>query len=501
MKTFSYLLWLIWLVVAGGCHSPRTNAGTLVVALEANPTNFDPRFARDIYSDNVNKLVYDGLFRVDRSGRPVPRLVAAYTAETPVSWHMLLRPGVRFHDGTPLTARDVARTFEIILDPDSVSPLRGTFDNIESIEVLGDYEFRFRLKQARASFLSDLTIGIPPAHVAPDTLKRTPVGTGPYRLAGYIPSEKVVLEAVEEGGNWPPPAMRRVVMQVIPNETSRVLGLLHGSVDLAINNITPLYARHLGDKGFQVVTGPGANYTYLAFNLRDPVLKDPRVRQAFAHAIDRDRLVHYRLRGMASVATGYLPGFHWAWRQPSVTYGFDPDRARSLLGEAGYPGGIEVEWKTSTNKEALRNIEVMQESLAAVGIRVKVKSYEWAALFDQIVRGDFQVFTLSWVAIADPDMMYSIFHSRETPDRGGKNRGYYSSPEVDRLLEDARTEIDPERRAGLYGEVQEITARDLPYVPLFWRDNIAVAQPGIRGVEPDPAASFWMIENIRKEAR
>ncbi len=490
------LLICLLAVPLAACGVRRPPATELVVALEANPNNFDPRFARDIYSDNVNKLVYDGLVRTGRTGEVIPRLAESWTAENPAAWRFILREGVTFHDGRPFTARDVAYTFDSIRAADSLSPLRGTFEVIDRTEVISDREIRFVLKRPSAPFLSDLTVGIVPEGSVTETLRGKPVGTGPYRFVEYVPSERVHLEA--SGMNWPEPGVKTVTLPVVPNETSRVLGLLHGSIDVAVNNITPLYADYLRRHGFAVLSEPGTNYTYLAFNLRDPALSKLAVRQAFAHAIRRDRLVKYRLRGMATVATGYLPPFHWAYRRPEADYGFDPEKARRLLAEAGYPGGLDVEWKTSTNKEALRNIEVMREDLEQAGIRVMVKSYEWATLFEQIVKGQFQVFTLSWVGIADPDMMYPVFHSRETPENGGRNRGYYSSPEVDRLLEAARAETDAARRGELYGEVQEITARDLPYVPLFWRDNIVVHRPGITGVEVDPSGSFWFVEKVRK---
>lgn len=471
-----------------------------MIALEANPGNFDPRLARDVYSDKVNKLVYDGLTRVDRTGRPVPRLAVSWEMESPTSYRFRLKDGVKFHDGRPFTARDAAYTLESVRDPALVSPLKGTFDVLERIEVISDTELRLVLKAPSVSLLGDLSLGIVPEGSGPDTLKTSPVGTGPYRFVDYEPSERVRLEASPQG-NWPRPPVPKVTFRVIPNETSRVLGLLHGSVDLSVNDITPLYADYLKKEGFQVRSGPGTNYTYLAFNLKDPVLANHNVRLAFAHAIDRDRLVRYRLRGLARPATGYLPDFHWAYRRPQAVYGHDPALAKKLLAEAGYPDGIRIEWKTSTSKEALRNIEVMREDLEQAGIHVEVKSYEWAALFDQIVKGQFQIFTLQWVGIGDPDMMYSIFHSAETPEKGGRNRGRYSNPEVDRLLAEARAETDSGRRADLYGRVQELVADDLPYVPLYWRDNIVVAGNSLKDVDVEPSAAFWFVENVRKEAR
>ncbi len=498
-NNFWFICALACFLAAGvpGCGLRRPPPDELVIALEANPNNFDPRFARDIYSDNVNKLIYDGLFRLDRDGKLTPRLAELYAMESPTTVHIKLAPGKKFHDGRPFRAQDVVWTLESIRGEKSLSPLKGNFEIVDHIEEVNGLEVKIYLKRPSASFLNDLTVGIVPSGSGPEALKTAPVGTGPYRLLDYEPSEKVRLIA-SDNGNWPAPGVKKVTLAVVPNETSRVLGLLHGSIDLAVNNITPLYADYLKKLGYPVETQAGTNFSYLGFNLRDPALSKPQVREAFARGIQRDRLVKYRLRGMATVATGYLPFFHWAYRKPAVDYTYDPGTAKNLLAGAGYPDGLDLEWKTSTNKEAIRNIEAMKEDLAACGIRVTVKSYEWATLYEQVQTGRFQVFGMSWVGITDPDMMYSIFHSHEIPRNNGKNRGFYSNPRVDELLDLARPELDPLKRKEYYGEVQEILAKDLPYVPLYWRDNIVVHRPQVTDVDVDPSGNFWFVEKVRK---
>jgi peptide/nickel transport system substrate-binding protein len=247
---------------------------------------------------------------------------------------------------------------------------------------------------------------------------------------------------------------------------------------------------------------PGTNFSYLGFNLEDPVLSNPKVRRAIAHAIDREPIIRYLLRGLARPAEGLLPENHWAYREDLKPVPHDPDLARRLLDEAGFPnpdGGrprFRLSFKTSQNETRIEIAEVLQEQLRRVGIALDIRSYEWGAFFSDIRKGAFQLYTLTWVGVTDPDIYHYIFHSGNVPPHGA-NRGRYRNADVDRLLERGRTAYAPKTRREAYGRVQEILGRDLPYVNLWHATNVAVLNRRVRGFVLYPDEDMISLKDVR----
>lgn len=484
----------------------------LRIGLEGFPKNFDPRQASDIYSFNLIETLYNGLVKPSAGGQYEPDLAEKIEPEGANRYRVTLRPHVRFHHGEELTSADVQCTYESVLDPATGSPARTSFEPIRKIEILSALELRLVLDRPYAPIFEALTQPVLPC----DLLKRghdfraEPVGTGFLRLLRKEPPSYVELEPFPNYFAGASKLPRRVRFTASPNATTRVLALLHGDLDLAVNNVSALYVDYLRKKGgLDILTGPGTRFTYMGFNLRDPVTGNLLVRRAIAHAVGREALVRYRLRGTADLAHALLPASHWAGLADGPRYEFSPEKAEALLDEAGFPkppgGGprLRLQYKTSQNKDALRNIEVIRENLSRVGIAVNVQPYEWGTYFEQIKRGDFQLYSLSWVGVADPDFYYNVFHSRETPESGGRNRGRYASAEVDALLERGRAELDPARRAGIYRELQRILARDLPYLPLWHDRNVAIVGVRVRGYALDERGSFralWAVSVSAGEA-
>ncbi len=253
----------------------------------------------------------------------------------------------------------------------------------------------------------------------------------------------------------------------------------------------------------KVQTFPGTNFSYVGMNLRDPVLREPRVRRALAHAIDRRPIIRHILKGLAREADSLLPEGHWAHAEGLPRYGHDPERARALLDEAGFPDPdgpgpkkrFTLLYKTSQNELRRRVAEVFQEQLREVGVGLRIRSYEWGTFFGDIRSGNFQLYGLTWVGIDDPDIYYYIFHSRMTPPRGA-NRGGYANPGVDRLLEEGRRAWDRERRREVYAEVQRIIARELPYINLWHGTNVAVMREEVEGFEVYPDEDFISLRKV-----
>jgi peptide/nickel transport system substrate-binding protein len=488
------------LAFGGACGGrPEAEEGGLTVALESAPATLDPRLATDAVSVHLSGLLFNGLTRLDQRAEPVPDLAVRWEVASEKEYRFTLRRGVRFHDGRELTAEDVAFTLRSVQDPALGSPLRGAFEPVERIEVLDRYALRLRLSRPHAPLLAALAAGVVPRGAAAGTGPGdVPVGTGPFRLVRLVPRERVEFAAFP-GHFAGPPRLPSLRFRVVPDATTRLLELRKGTVDLLPGGLPPELlpaVRRLPH--VRVLTGPSSNTTYLAFNLRDPILRDRRVRAAVASALDRESLVADLIRGLAEPATGLLPPRHWAYEGGVAQHPYDPARARALLDAAGYPAGPDgvrfaLTFKATTGELSRALGEILQEALRQVGIRVRIVSHEWGTFFADIRSGNFQVTALTWVGIADPDYLHYIFHSGSVPPAGA-NRGAYSNPEVDRLLEAARTATNRERRRSLYGRVQAILAEDLPYVFLWHEVRWAAFRNDLRDFRLLPSGDLTALK-------
>jgi len=238
---------------------------------------------------------------------------------------------------------------------------------------------------------------------------------------------------------------------------------------------------------------PGSIYAYLAFNLRDAIVKDVRVRQAIAYAIDRQPMIHYLWRDMARPAASVLPPESWAYDGEVRTYTHDPARARQLLDAAGYPerNGVRfhLTMKTSTEESTRLMVAVLQQQLREVGIALDIRAFEFATFYSDVQKGAFQIFSMRWTGNEDPDILEHVFSSQSFPPRRA-NRGYYSNPRVDALIDDARSTVDRDRRKRDYDEIQRIVAEDQPYVNLWYFDNVLVHTARVRNLRVSASGNY-----------
>jgi len=501
---------LVAAAAGAGCTHDRADKGAsaggeIVAAIEAWPTNLDPRMATDAYSERVGELIFSKLVREGPDLEPVGDLATSWEQPSPTVYRFHLRPDARFHDGTPVTAADVVYTFKWILDPAHGSPHRAAYEPIRDIVAEDDHTVRFELSAPHAPFLVNMVRGIVPAHLGDDPgYAQKPVGSGPYRLADVRPGEALVLAAFADYPGGPPPT-GRIVFKVLPEDTVRMLALKKGDVQFVMNGLPPDALEALKDEPDLVIErGPGTTYSYLGFNLRDPILQKHAVREAIARAIDRDAIIAGVYRGQARPATGLLPPGHWAYNGDVPKYAYDPEAAKRLLDGAGYPDPegpaprFSLTYKTSQNQLTRRIGEVLQEQLAQVGIEVAVRSFEWGTFYADIKAGNFQLYTLSWVGVTDPDIYHYVFHSESIPPDGA-NRGRYANPDLDVLLERGRAEGDREARKAIYGEVQRIVARDLPYVSLWHPESVLVRDRRLTGFVLSPTGDYATLAHARLE--
>ena len=492
---------LLGIASLAGCGHGDARPGVLIVALESMPTNLDPRFATDAASARIDELVFRSLTQLDARQRHVPDLASEWQYEGPRQIRFRLEDHATFSDGTPLSAVDVRATYESILDPATRSPKREALRSLESVEAPDDRTVVFHLREPFAPFLEATTIGILPRA----ELQRgegAAIGAGPFRIVSVEPGQEVrlVARAGRDG-------IHEIRFRVIPDDTVRTLELARGSVDFVENAIEPEGVRWLARRpGLCVERSAGSTFQYLGINFRDPRLRNGRVRQAIAQAIDRRALSTYLLDDAARLATGLLPPEHWAYEAGVEPYAYDPASARRLLDEAGYPDPddqgprmrFRLSYKTTTLDSRRRIGEALQAMLAAVGIGLDVRSYEWGTFYDDIRRGNFELYSLAWVGISDPDFFFALLHSSMAPPRGS-NRGGFADAEIDRLTVLGRHTFDLAERSRVYAEIERRVARELPFIPLWWTDNVVVHSRRLCGFVPYPDGSLTSLRSARIE--
>ncbi len=496
------------LLLSAAClHRPTDNPNVIVVGVQASPNNLDPRIGSDAVSQHIGQLVFSALMTFDDELRVVPALAERLDNPDPTTYVATLRRGVRFHDGHELTSADVVYTYRSLLAPDFVSPLKGAFRLLESVEARDRYTVVFHLSQPFGSFPVNLIVPpIVPEGAGKDFASH-PIGTGPYRFVRYLVDDRVELAAFDDyfGGR---PRNDGLVLRVVPDTIMMGLELKKGTLDLEVNDLAPDTVAQLEhDPGLQIVTSKGADFQYVGINLRDPVLRDVRVRQALGYAIDRRAITQYLRRGLAEPAAGLLPSTSWAYDPNLFHFTYDPAKAEALLDEAGYPDPdgagpkprLHLTMKVSTSEAARLQATVIQQDLAKVGIDLDVRTYEFSTLYSDVLSGNFQLYTLQWTggSLADPDILRRIFDSTQTPPVGF-NRGYFSDADVDRLLDAATVSTDQSERQQLYWEAQDRIAREAPYIPLWHADNAAVARRALRGIHLSPVADFLFLKDVSR---
>lgn len=500
---------LLVLAAASGClRRPSANPNVIVLAVQSSPNNIDPRFATDDASQKIDQLMYDSLLGLDDHLRTVPRLAKSFTHPDDVTYVAELHQGVHFHDGHELTAADVVYTFNGMIDPKSAYPLRGGYRELASVVARDRYTVVFTLKQPFVSF----PVNLVPLPILPDgagpELRGHPDGTGPYRFVKYDVDDRIELTPFD--GYWQGrPKNDGLVIKIVPDDIMRGLELQKATVDLVVNDLGPDVAYPLfGDRRLQHVETPGVDYQYVGVNTIDPVLKDVRVRQALAYAIDRHAIIEYLRRGLATPAFGMLPPLSWAFAADEKTYPYDPARARQLLDEAGYPDpdgdGPEPRLHLTlkiANTQEFQTLQAaaIQQNFRDVGVDLDVRTYEFATLFNDVVKGNFQLYTLQWTAgsMADPDILRRVFHSKQAPPIGF-NRGHYSNPRVDAMLDEAAASTDEARRLALFQEAQRIVAVDVPYISLWNKTTFIVAQRSLTGVRVSPLAELLFLRDVSR---
>jgi peptide/nickel transport system substrate-binding protein len=502
-----------------GC---RRRSSAFVIALGDNIRTIDPIGSPsvDAASERVRVLMFNSLVKKNEKFDYVGELASdVKRSDDGTTFTFTLHDGVKFQDGRPLSSADAKYTLDLVFSSTfakSASFFEGSgaekHSYIKSVEAPDAKTLVVTLTKPWTGLLSNLVAVsiIPKDSYA--TQKDHPLGTGPFRFVHYDSSQQVLdLEANPDYWEGAPhiPVIRA---RVISDTNALQAELRSGRVDIAPlpTSLSPDAIKLLGqDPNLQVLQFTGSNLNLLTFNTSQPPLNDVRVRQAIAYAIDREGLIRDLLLGQGKIAHSILPEESWAYN-PGQKYSFDPAMAKKLLDEGGFkdPDGDgpqmrfakPIVFKVSGSSVAGKNYAgVIQNYLKNVGIPVSIETAELNTLFDELRRGNFQIFYGQWVGgNQDPIFFKDLFATSEIPTetRASRNRSRYSNKELDALIDEAVNTFDRDKAKLLYARIQEIVSRDVPVLPLWYQANIVIARKNVGNIHVDASGDWGFVRNL-----
>jgi len=463
-------------LMLAACSQPG-NPDDIRFALAQAPLNLDPRYASDAASERLNRLIYQPLVDFDNHSRPVGDL-AGWQEISPTHYRFTLKPQrAPFHNGNSVTARDVVATYESLLNMRS-SPHTAEFTNIKQVAALDEGTVDFTLRAPDPEFPARLIIGILPADLIAQghDFAHHPVGNGPLRFVSW--NSVVRLQRVSDKQGF--------VLTEVRDPTVRVLKLLRGEADLIQGDLPPELVRYLEKQPeVQVKYSQGTNFSYLGFNMQDSLLKNPQIRKAIAHAVDREAVIRHALIA-GSRAETILPPEHWAGNPGLQPHAYDPQLARDLLQHADVKLPLKLVYKTSTDAQRVRLATILQAQMQPAGIELEIRSLDWGTFFDDVKHGKFQLYGLTWVGIKTPEIYRLAFHANSIPPHGA-NRGQFMDEATDILID----------KADWQGASSRIHAL-LPYVPLWYEGQFAAMRKDITDYAPRPDGKWDDLATIRR---
>ena len=492
------------------CYGDKLVTGSI-----GDASNLIPILATDSASHEIAGLVYNGLLKYDKNLNLVGDLAKSFEISKDnlkIIFH--LRKNVKWQDGYPFTADDVVFTYNLIMDPKTPTAYRSDYDYVKSVKKIDNYTVEVTYKRPFAPALSSWTVSILPKHllagknILNSPLRTHPIGTGPFRFKKWEIGQKIELSANDTYFDGRP-YLDGYIYRVIPDSATMFLELKAGKVDLM--GLTPIqYKRQTDTKFFKEnyrkFCYPTFVYTYLGFNLKNPLFKDKRVRQAIAYAINKDEIINVVLLGLGVKATGpYRPDM-WYYNPNVKKYPYNPEKAKQLLAKAGWrdtdgdgildKNGKKFQFTIMTNQgnsNRAKTAQIIQKRLGEIGISVKIRIIEWASFINEFIdKKRFEVVILGWSTGIDPDQ-YDIWHSSKT---GPKELNFISfkNKEVDKLLELGRSTFDREKRKKYYFKFQEILADEQPYVFLYIPYSLVIVHKRFKNVKLAPAGISYNLE-------
>jgi peptide/nickel transport system substrate-binding protein/oligopeptide transport system substrate-binding protein len=510
---YGSLALILLLSVASGLASAAADqsssryGGKYSVALSSEPESLDPAFITGIYAVTVANNIYDGLVEFDKDLNIVPAIARMWKiSRDHRTYSFDLRRGVKFHNGREVTAEDFAYSIRRILDPDTHSPVawlflnirgaksfhEGRADEVSGLEVLGHYKLKITLDQPFSPFLSILAMVnarvVPKEAVGPE-FSKYPVGTGPFQFDRWRAGQEIILTANQhyyQGRSY----LDTLYFQIYPNiEWEKVFSNFErGYLDHSIipsNKYDEIQSSPAYQARYQLINEPTLSLVYVGINCRQKPLDDPRVRRALTMAVDTDEMVKSITKRGSIPARGILPPGIAGFDPNLKGYGYNPVQARELLAQAGYPGGEGIPpldiWTVSKSESVKAELAAYRKYMAAIGIELKPRvAKNWKHFIQMINDKKAPLYYAAWYAdYPDPDnFLFVLCHSAS-----GTNRMGYENSTIDRMLENARQEVDYIKRIQTYRDVQSQVMHDAPLIPQHVNSFNYLFQPWVKGIE------------------
>lgn len=491
---------------SGNSGQSSTNAGSsvpggidenaaVIVGIKGPVLSLDPANHRDRVTESVLRNIFDNLVTTDASGNIIPKLAESWDNPSPTEWVIKLKEGVKFHDGTEMTAEDVKFTFDRLITEGAIdgntSPRLGLLGPLTEVQIVDDYTVKFILSSPWPIFMKMLPLQqiVPKAYfdqVGLDGFLKHPIGTGPFKFVSAKLDERIELERFDdyfEGA----PSIKHLAFDVIPETSSRISALLAGEVH-RIHSLTPTLVGNLKSSGNATVkTAEGTRVYMFEMNVTKPPFDNVKVRQAMNHAINMDAIIENIMSGFATRLAGPMLTNAFGINKSLKPYEYDPEKAKRLLEEAGYGDGFSVVIDTDGNNK--ETAEAAAAMLRDIGIDATARVWDKAVITPLLLEGERQMFMGDWGnSTLDP---YDFLNPKlKTKDRG--NYSLYSNPRVDELLTLAETETDEAKRIAMYEEAQQIIYDEAPWVFGYALQEIEAGVSGLEGWEARPDGMLYM---------
>jgi len=488
-----------------------TRGGLLRVGLDVDADTLDPRLTKNTSGFRLKELVFNGLVAINPDFTPAPDLAEKWTNPDEKTWVFTLRQGVKFHDGSELTASDVKFTYESVLDQAFNSPFRAFYLSVDKVDATDKNTVTFTLKAPFAPFLSYMDLAVVPQAAVQKLgadFGTKPVGTGPFKVDRWATGDTIELSA-NDGFYGGRPNLDRVRVKVVPDNSGRVVGLESGDLDFVQSPVSPQdVARVQSAAKLKVDRTPAAGYTYINLNTADPILADKKVRQALSHLVNKQQIIETIYKGIGKPANGPIVPTMWAYPADVPSYDYNPDKAKALLEEAGWKAGADGIRVKDSQKLSLtvrthsedpdrkQLIQVLQSEFQKVGIDATTNTVEFPAFFQDVQDGKYQVGVIGWLNLSDPDR--ATF--RQFTLDGTANYGKYKNEQVDKLLKDARSTLDQAKAKSMYADAVKQIVEDAPYIFVQYQEYIAMYSPKVQGYVVNPVANWLSFKTVSLSA-
>ena len=478
----------------GNANAPAEVKDALIVAQGADAKTLDPHASNDSPSSRVIKQINETLVVQNESMELEPGLAESWEKIDDLTFEFKLKQGVKFHNGEELKASDVEFTLLRAKESANVGHIVGA---IETIEIIDDYTVRIATAEPFAPLLAHLAH--PGASIlsekavtdAGDDYGQAPVGTGAFKFEKWTNGDSIELIRFDEY-HGELPKIKNLTFRNIAEATNRTINLETGEIDIAYDILPSDLSRIEEDENLELYRAVNLSTTYIGFNAQKKPFDDVRVRQAINYAVDVESIIGAVMEGVGEQANGPLGPNVWGSNQSLEPYGYEVEKAKALLAEAGYADGFKTTIWTNDNKTRMDIAEIVQNQLKAVNIEAEVQVVEWGAYLDGTARGEHDMFILGWTTVTgDADYgLYALYHSSQFGDAG--NRTFYGNERVDELLDKARVAVDTAEREALYLEAQQIIRDEAPWIFLYSGEYLDATRANVGGFVQHPAGHHYL---------